>query len=126
MRSRLKHLTAGDDDPPVMVETIHWMILQLNAALDTGRYDSLPVDEALAHVGARDVVPWLKQRVPDVDMSVMELQPNKVDQYHEALGRIHEAYAGDEARKWLVSNRGLCLLIAWTNELLNPWDGHEA
>ena len=38
--------------------------------------------------------------------------------YEDAIGRIYDAYAGEERRKWGVQNQGLCLALAWTNEII--------
>jgi hypothetical protein len=45
------------------------------------------MQEVSQHIEAGDVVPWLRVRIPEADLS-------------------------------RVANRGLCLLIAWTAELI--------
>ena len=92
------------------------MILQFNAALDTGKYDDLPMEVASEHIEAGDVVAWLKSSVPEVDLSM--LTPETANEYQAGLSELHGGYAGNERRKWGVQKRALCLLIAWTNEMV--------
>ena len=68
------------------------------------------------HIAAGDVVPWLKGRVLEADLSL--LTEESVNEYQAGLADIYGGYAGNERRKWGVGNRGLCLLIAWTAELI--------
>ena len=93
-----------------------YIILELNAALDTGKYDHIPMSEASQHIEAGDVLPWLKRMVPEIDLS--PLCEEIANEYQAALGDIYGGYGGSERRKWGVERRGLCLLIAWTNELI--------
>lgn len=93
-----------------------YIILSLNSALDTGLYDDIPMSEASHHIEVGDVIPWLKETVPDMDLSL--LSEDNIERYHAALADIYWAYVGKERRKWGVEKRALCLLIAWTNELV--------
>jgi len=93
-----------------------YIILGLNSALDSGAYDDVPMREASQHIDAGDLVPWLKGRVPEMDLSL--LTDSDISEYHASLSDIYGGYAGKERRKWGVELRALCLLIAWTNEIL--------
>ena len=93
-----------------------YIILELNAALDSGRYDHVPMSAASQHIKSRDVIPWLKREAPEIDLSLL---PEEVaEEYEAALRDIYGGYGGGERRKWGVERRALCLLIAWTNELI--------
>ena len=93
-----------------------YLLLELNSALDSGAYDEIPMREASQHVDAGDVVPWLKTRVTGMDLSL--LTDSDIAEYHASLSDIYGGYAGQERRKWGVERRALCLLIAWTNEIV--------
>lgn len=93
-----------------------YIILELNAALDTGKYDDIPMSEATQHIESGDVIPWLKRKVPEIDLSL--LPEEATNEYHAALADIYGGYGGRERRKWGVERRALCLLLAWTNELI--------
>jgi hypothetical protein len=93
-----------------------YIILELNAAVDTGKYDDIPMSEVSQHIESGDLVEWLKSEVPEVDLSM--LSGGLADEYQSALADIHGGNGGRERRKWGVEKRALCLLIAWTNELI--------
>ena len=98
------------------LNTLTYIIREVNAALDSGGYDDLPMQEVSQHIEAGDVVPWLKGRVLEADLSLLTEQI--ANEYQAGLADIYGGYAGNERRKWGVENRGLCLLIAWTAELI--------
>lgn len=93
-----------------------YLVMELNAALDTTAHDGIAVDVVSAQIEKESVIPWLRANVPDMDLSVVDDEDAAV--YHEQLARIHGGYAGSERRKWGVQNRGLCLLIAWTSQII--------
>jgi hypothetical protein len=105
------------------LQDLTYIILELNGALDTGKYDDIPMQVASQHIKAGDLVSWLKASVPDADLSL--LTGEFADEYQSALADIYAGYAGSERRKWGVERRALCLLIAWTNELVQQkrWEG---
>lgn len=92
------------------------LVSELKAALDTGKYDSIGLGVVKEAIESETVIPWLKANVPDVDVSL--LAPEDIAVYHNRLARIHGGYAGNERRKWGVQNRGLCLLLTWTNKII--------
>lgn len=98
------------------------LILNLNHLLDTGRYDDITLGEVKAHIKDGSVLQFIRSRAgQDVDLSILldgRSYGNFERFYVTYLQSIQDAYGGDERRKWGVSNRGLCLLIAWTNEIL--------
>ncbi|MBY0505165.1 MAG: hypothetical protein K2X03_14730 [Bryobacteraceae bacterium] len=93
-----------------------YIILELNSALDSGEYDDLPMHEAIAHIEAGDVVAWLKRRVPQLDLSL--LSDHHIAEYQAALEDLLVNHAGRERLTWGVEKRALCLLLAWTNEIV--------
>lgn len=98
------------------LHTLTYIIFEINAALDSGGYDDVPMQEVGQHIEAGDILPWLKGRVPEADLSLLTEQ--YADEYQAGLADIYGAYAGNARHKWGVENRGLCLLIAWTAELI--------
>ncbi len=94
-----------------------YTVFELNSALDTGKYDDVSLDEVKGHIEAGDIFDFLDQRLGDnVDLSLLdELARAAVS---DGLADICDCYGGMERKKWGVENRGLCLLIAWVNELL--------
>ena len=92
------------------------MVFELTAALDTGKYDDISVEEVSQRIAAKDVISWLREHVHEADLSTIE--DATAAEYGELLASLHGGYAGYERKKWGVENRGLCLLIAWTNQLI--------
>jgi hypothetical protein len=103
------------------------LILQLNSLLDTGRYDHITVEEVEGRIEDGSILRFLRERAgKDIDLSYhfeTTSYSNFERFYVTYLQSILNAYGGRESRKWGVQNRGLCLLIAWTNEILQQGSG---
>lgn len=96
--------------------TLTYIILELNAALDTGVYDKLGLSDVQKAIEQKSVIPWLRKNVPTADLSLLDQA--SIDVYHDHLAEIFGGYSGKERKKWGVERRGICLLIAWTNEIV--------
>jgi len=46
------------------------MILHLNSLLDSGKYDDIALEEVKEHIDDGSILQWLRQRAPDIDLSV--------------------------------------------------------
>ena len=104
------------------------MILHLNSLLDLGKCDSITVDEVKNHIDDRSILPWLRQRAPELDAELREFLDTHLygdfeEFYADQMLDICLSYSGRERRKWGVEKRGLCLLIAWTNEIIQRGSG---
>ena len=103
------------------------MILNLNHLLDTGRYDDITLDEVNAHIKDGSILEFIRTRAgKEVDFSILldgKTYGNFERFYVTSLQSFQDAYGGEERRKFGVSNRGLCALIAWTNEILQQGTG---
>lgn len=104
-------------------------IMDLNAAVDSGVLDDYTMEQAREDIKRKRVFPELRRRGY---RSMIGTDEDLEDALHSEWERIAGAYAGDEGRKWGVQNKGLCLLIAWTNELIQlratsgkGWPGEE-
>lgn len=102
------------------IRKLTYLILEFNAALDRGDSDEISLDDVNEHIRARDVLPWLA-RAAEINLS--EVDEKDADEYHERLEMLRGAHQGRELRKWGVENRGLCLLLAWTNEIVDQHVG---
>jgi hypothetical protein len=63
--------------------TFTCLILELNSSMDSGTYDDIPMQEAIEHIEAGDVVPWLQRRAPNMDLSL--LTESDIAEYQESL-----------------------------------------
>jgi hypothetical protein len=103
------------------------MILQLTAMLDTAKHDKVTAEDAFDHIGQRDVLAWLKHLAPDhfaYDLFAESTTPYcGFEQFWcDRLVALSEDQ-GSARRKWGVQRRGLCVLIAWTNEIIQQGIG---
>lgn len=103
------------------------LILHLNSLLDSGKYDNITVDEVKRHIDDGSILRFLRQRAgSDIDLSIhldTATYGNFEEFYVSYLQAILGGYSGYERRKWGVENKGLCLLIAWTNEIIQQGSG---
>lgn len=99
------------------------MILEINAIIDSGKHDNITIQEMENHISTGDVIAFLKTRcVGSCDLSWVPSASEFETDYILRLQDILGAYAGSERRKWGVENKGLCLLLAWTNEIIQQGD----
>ena len=103
------------------------LILQLNSLIDGGKYDDITIDEVHQHIDKGTILRFLRERAgDDIDLSI-HLNTNTYDDFEDFyvkhLQSIYDAYAGQERRKWGIANMGLCLLVAWTNEIIQQGTG---
>jgi len=58
-----------------------------------------------------------------VFLVIRDHMQNFVRYYHEQMHQMYDGYAGNERRKWGIENYGLCILLAWTNEIIQHGAG---
>ena len=108
------------------VSALTSLILELNAVVDSGKHNDISIDEVHQAIEKKRVLKFLKERVgSDIDLSIQSSSTygDFEAYYEETLHQIYGGYAGQERRKWGIENLGLCLLIAWTNEMIQRGDG---
>jgi len=95
--------------------------------IDTGKYQDITIEEVKREIEKGTVLEYVAERGgTDIDLSLItkaETWPNFRSFYIEHLQSIYNAYSGNERRKWGVQNSGLCLLLAWTNEIIQQGSG---
>jgi hypothetical protein len=100
--------------------------LQLNHIIDSDLHHGISLEDARDHIMTGDVFEWLKDTFRDeIDLGIYEKQPSKNEilrQWQRTLAR----YEGDENRRWGVNHNGICLLVAWTNEIVQQQTAYEA
>jgi len=115
------------DTSKLRLTALTYLILQLNRMLDSGKYDGITIEEVHRHIDDRSVLQWLRQiGKGDIDLSShldTDTYGNFEELYANYLQNMSGGYAGNERRKWGVENRGLCFLIAWTNEAIQQGGG---
>ena len=92
-------------------------LFEINAAIDTGKHADVSVDEVEDHIEQGDLLEFLRNRLADdVDLSMIDAEREAA--LTAWLFDIFGGNKGRESRKWGVRNSGLCLLVAWTAELV--------
>lgn len=119
-------INAITELPKQKLKVLTLLILEYNHLIDTGKY-SISIDEIHQQIESRNVIGFLSERTSeDSDFSMFGSEGPYVEYvkyYNEQLLQIFLAYAGNENRKWGVEQNGLCLLVAWTNELIQQGAG---
>ena len=101
------------------------MICNLNAIVDSGRHLGVSMEEAHRWIRHGEVFSRLESQFKGaVDFSLFDATLRA--RISEELQSILGGYSGDERRKWGVENNGICLLIAWTNEIVQSHWGENA
>lgn len=98
------------------VASLTLLIMQINAAIDSGKHQTISVSDVHKAIERGSLLKFLKVSIgQDLYSSVYD---GFEEDYEEAITQIYHGYAGDERRKWGVQNQGLCLVVAWTNEII--------
>jgi hypothetical protein len=103
------------------IKVLHltFLILQINALIDQGQHPS--IEEVKRRIKDGSVFTWLRDEF-DADMS---FEPEALSSILNQLDGIRGGYSGDEKRKWGIEKNGLCLLLAWVNELIQQDAVHQ-
>lgn len=104
------------------VQALTLLMLHVNALIDSGKYSDISIDDIHTAIEEKRVLRFLKERAgADIDLSIHleSTAYGDFETYFEGmLENIYGGYAGQERRKWGVQNSGLCLVIAWINEII--------
>lgn len=95
------------------------LILRINSLIDSGKYNDISFEEIHQAIENKSLLRFLTDRCgEDAKFKLHLNSPGFEAKYEERLNNIYNAYAGDEKRKWAIQNSGLCLVLAWTNEII--------
>lgn len=123
----LKQIEAIKELPKIKLTALTLIILELNQLIDSGKYNHITIEDVHKAIKQKRIIPYLKETTKgDSDFSLYGGDgpySGFVEYYHEQMYQIYGGYAGNERRKWGVENLGLCLLLAWTNEIIQQGAG---
>lgn len=97
------------------------LLMQINAAIDTGKYGDVSILEVQAHIEKGDLLAFLTERLGD-DVDLGLYGPHHEAVLHVWLLDILDANIGQEAGHWWIRKSGLCLLVSWIAELIKRRD----
>jgi len=111
------------------VSALTLLILHINALIDSGKYSDISIDDIHRAIEKKQVLRFIKDRVgADIDLSIHlgDSPYGDFESYFETqLENIYGGCAGQERRKWGVENSGLCLVLAWTSEIVQRGENLE-
>lgn len=123
----LKQIEAIKELPKIKLTALTLIILELNQLIDSGKYNHIIIEDVHKAIEQKRIIPFLRETTKgDSDFSLYGGDgpySNFVEYYHEQMYQIYSGYAGNERRRWGVENLGLCLLLAWTNEIIQQGAG---
>lgn len=126
-KSIMKQVEAIRELPRIKLTALTLLILELNHLIDSGKYNNIGIEDVYNAIKQKQIIPYLRESTKaDSDFSLYgEDGPYSgfVEYYHEQMYQIYGGSAGNERRKWGVENLGLCLLLAWTNEIIQQGAG---
>jgi hypothetical protein len=103
------------------------LILQVNKLIDSGEYNNISISDVHDAIDSQRLLRFIKEKCGrDVDFSIYFESTAYGDfegYYEEKMNQLYNAYAGEERRKWGVEKLGLCLVLAWTNEIIQQGKG---
>ena len=124
-----KQIEALSALPQIKLNRLTLLILEYNQLLDTGKYNHITIEDIHREIQQGTVLRYISNIAgSDADFSIYLDVPDELDfeaQYAQHLQSIYGGSAGRERRKWGVQNLGLCLLIAWTNEIIQRGSGWQ-
>jgi hypothetical protein len=113
--------------PKQKLKVLTLLILEFNHLIDTGKYNEISIEDVHQAIETRNIIPFIAERTKgagDFGMFGAEGPYVKdVEYFNEQMEQLYYGYAGKERRKWGVENSGLCLLVAWTNEIIQQGSG---
>jgi hypothetical protein len=104
-----------------MYAKYRFLLWQLIAALDSGTYDRLDIEEVRRHANAGTMPAFFIDRFPDFDFSMFE--PKDWTDVADTWASM--ANAIDAKRKFGVENKGMALLLGYTLQCLQNIDFEE-
>ncbi len=122
-----KQINAITELPKQKLTVLTLLILEFNHLIDTGKYESITIEDIHQAIEEKNIIEYLHEKtVNDSDFS-MFIEGGSYSEYlvyyYEQIYQLYGGYAGSERKKWGVENSGLCLLVAWTNELIQQGAG---
>lgn len=126
-RAIAKQISGITELPKQKLKALTLLILEFTHLIDTGKYKHITIDEIHIQIENKNIIKYLCQETArDSDFSMFtEDGPYSeyIAYYSQQMHQLYMGYAGDEERKWGIKKSGLCLLVAWTNQLIQQGSG---
>ena len=112
-------MTDMTDGNPYPISLLAMVFFGLSSLLDTGENDDISFEDVRQHSANGDLIAFLKQRGGGYFASnILDSHPGFTKWYVKQIDNNCKAMHNRERRKYGVEQRGLCLLISYTAEIL--------
>jgi hypothetical protein len=105
------------------------LILEINRLIDTGDYDGITLDDVAARVDDGTILQFLDANSLPTGRFLAHRNGGTYgdfeDWYVAYLQAMYKTYGGEADSKFGVRKRGLCALLAWTNEIVQQGAGWQ-
>lgn len=95
-----------------------YFILELNACIDSGKYNQLTWPEAAEMTTAGDALSYLAEHLASDDIDLSPFEYDKAEELNDLFKEIAIDNGARLRRKYGVENSALCYFIAMTTELI--------
>lgn len=121
-----KIVNALDRLPAMQLNAITMILRNISVILDSNKYTEISIVEIHQYIENGTILDFISTFDEARELNgIMEsdLWEGFDKFYVQSLQSIYYGYAGNERRKWGIQNSGICLLLAWTNEIIQMGSG---
>ena len=121
-----KIVNALDRLPAMHLNAITMILRNISVILDSNKYTEISIDEIHEHIENGTILDFISGFDEARELKGIiesDLWEGFDKFYVQSLQSIYYGYAGNERRKWGIQNSGICLLLAWTNEIIQMGSG---
>lgn len=107
-----------DELPDIRIRVLDLtqLIFWVNAAVDTGRYEDVTVEELSEKVDDGTILPYLEERLADAGVMQPHFKDEAAAEITTAMQSLHDTEGGGHS--WAVEKNGLHAIVAWAAEML--------
>jgi len=95
-----------------------YLILELNACIDSGKYNHLTWPEAAENTMEGDALSYLGEHITSDDIDLSPFEYDKAEEFNDLFKEIAIDNGARLRRKYGIENSALCYFIAMTTELI--------
>lgn len=121
-----KTIDAIHGVPAVQLNAIAMIMRNLASVIDGGKYNHVTISEVHKHIEEETILDFIASMEGAQELKGIlgsDLWKGFDRFYTKSLKSIYYGYAGNERRKWGIENSGLCLVMAWTIEIIQMGSG---
>lgn len=121
-----KFINALQTLPAIHLSAITMIVLALTNIIDDDKHRDVTIEVVHQYIENGTVLEFITSFESASSLKgLMESDTYKEagEFYVQSLQSIYGGYAGNERRKWGIEHSGICLLLAWTNEIIQMGSG---